>query len=262
MVVSPYGFWSSPITSDLAVADAIWLDQVALDGNAIYWTDLSRRSKADTSSTALLKGKSLSLLRPMMRTTSMFELACTNTVAGHLLWRMVSFTSPTSLISGFIGKMLDNYHALSRHFGRMRFDMQMAVYDRRRGRIICVQEDHTLPGKVINTLVSIDITGVQAPRILACGFYLTPRLNPDGNRLVWLSWNYLNMPWLTTEAWVGEVANDGMLRNARRVAGGADEALFQPEWSPDGDLYLVSDQGKGWWNSLSRARRCTRTDGA
>ena len=56
----------------------------------------------------------------------MFELACTNTVAGHLLWRMVSFTSPTSLISGFIGKMLDNYHALSRHFGRMRFDMQMA----------------------------------------------------------------------------------------------------------------------------------------
>ena len=56
------------------------------------------------------------------------------------------------------------------------------------------------------------------------------------------------MPWLTTEAWVGEVANDGMLRNARQVAGGADEALFQPEWSPDGDLYLVSDQGKGWWN--------------
>ena len=56
------------------------------------------------------------------------------------------------------------------------------------------------------------------------------------------------MPWLTTEAWIGEVANDGMLRNARRVAGGADEALFQPEWSPDGDLYLVSDRGKGWWN--------------
>ena len=35
MVVSPYGFWSSPITSDLVVTDAIRLDQVALDGNAI-----------------------------------------------------------------------------------------------------------------------------------------------------------------------------------------------------------------------------------
>ena len=37
MVASPYGSWTSPITSDLIVADAIRLDQVALDGDAIYW---------------------------------------------------------------------------------------------------------------------------------------------------------------------------------------------------------------------------------
>ena len=126
MVVSPYGFWSSPITSDLVAADTIRLDQVALMATRSTGLNRSRRSKAGTSCTASLKGKSLSLLRPMTRTTSMFELACTNTVVGHLLWRMGSFISPTSLISGFIGKMLDNYHALSRHFGRMRFDMQMA----------------------------------------------------------------------------------------------------------------------------------------
>jgi hypothetical protein len=113
MVVGPYGFWSSPIPSDLVVADAIRLDQVALDGNAISFT-------------ASLKVKSLSLLRPMIRTTSMFELACTNMVAGHLLGRMGSFTSPTSSISGFIGKMLHNDRALSHRLGRMRFDMQMA----------------------------------------------------------------------------------------------------------------------------------------
>ena len=39
MVARPYGFWTSPITSDLVVADAIRLDQVALDGDAIYWTE-------------------------------------------------------------------------------------------------------------------------------------------------------------------------------------------------------------------------------
>ena len=89
--------------------------------------NLSRGSKVDTSFTASLKVKSLSLLRPMMRTTSMFELACTNMVAGHLLWRMGSFTSPTSPISGFIGKMLDNNRALSHRLGRMRFDMQTAL---------------------------------------------------------------------------------------------------------------------------------------
>ena len=57
----------------------------------------------------------------MMRTTSMFELACTNTVAGHLLWKMGSFTSPTSPISGFIGKKVGNNRALSRRLGRVRF---------------------------------------------------------------------------------------------------------------------------------------------
>jgi len=37
-------------------------------------------------------------------------------------------------------------------------------------------------------------------------------------------------------------------RAARRVAGGPDESVFQPSWSPDGDLYFVSDRGSGWWN--------------
>jgi hypothetical protein len=37
------------------------------------------------------------------------------------LWKMGSFTSPTSPISGFIGKMLGNNRALSRRLGRVRF---------------------------------------------------------------------------------------------------------------------------------------------
>src|SRR5262249_13380625 len=89
--------------------------------------NLSRRSRADPSSTASLKEKSLSLLRLMTRTASMFELACTNTAADHLLWSMESFIFPISLISGFIGTILDNNHALSRRLGRVRFDIQMAL---------------------------------------------------------------------------------------------------------------------------------------
>jgi hypothetical protein len=65
--------------------------------------------------------RALSSLRPMMRTTSMFELAYTNSVAGHLLWNMGSFTSATSPISGFIGKKVGNNRALSRRLGRVRF---------------------------------------------------------------------------------------------------------------------------------------------
>ncbi len=33
-----------------------------------------------------------------------------------------------------------------------------------------------------------------------------------------------------------------------QVAGGADEAVMQPAWGPDGHLYFISDAPSGWWN--------------
>ena len=58
-----------------------------------------------------------------------------------------------------------------------------------------------------------------------------------------------NMPWVAAEAWMGDILPDGTIVNALQVAGGPDELVFQPEWSPDGDLYFVSDRSSsGWWN--------------
>src|ERR1700723_3701985 len=48
MAASPYGFWMSLITSDLVVADSIRLDQVARDGDAIYWTETQPQKQGRT----------------------------------------------------------------------------------------------------------------------------------------------------------------------------------------------------------------------
>ena len=37
------------------------------------------------------------------------------------------------------------------------------------------------------------------------------------------------------------------LEGARQVAGGDGESLVQPEWSPSGELFVVSDRSD-WWN--------------
>ncbi len=50
------------------------------------------------------------------------------------------------------------------------------------------------------------------------------------------------MPWDGCELWVGEVEGDGSIGNARRVAGGAHESIFQPEWSPIGRPLLFVRQ--------------------
>ena len=66
------------------------------------------------------------------------------------------------------------------------------------------------------------------------------------------------MPWIGCELWVGECAPDGSVGCKRLVAGRDDESIFQPEWSPDGTLYFVSDRAQPslegrWWN-LFRVR--------
>jgi len=122
--------------------------------------------------------------------------------------------------------------------------------DHWRNRLIYVREDHTMPGReAVNTLVSLMQDGSGDGRVLVSGndFYSSPRLSPDGSRLAWLTWNHPNMPWDGTELWVGELQPDGSLGRCELVAGGLEESIFQPAWSPDGILHFVSNRS-GWGN--------------
>jgi dipeptidyl aminopeptidase/acylaminoacyl peptidase len=116
--------------------------------------------------------------------------------------------------------------------------------------LICVQERHeTESREAANELVVLPTDGSGEARTIAAGhdFYSNPRISPDGTRLCWLTWDHPRMPWDGSELFVADLAADGSIRNERCVAGGADESIFQPEWSPSGELHFVSDR-TGWWN--------------
>jgi dipeptidyl aminopeptidase/acylaminoacyl peptidase len=112
--------------------------------------------------------------------------------------------------------------------------------------IVCVRETHG-DGEPVNELVRLPAAG-GTPEVLATGrdFYSSPRPSPDGTSLCWLCWDHPNMPWDGCELWVDE----------ERVAGGADESIWQPDWSPTGRLHWVSDRG-GWWNLFREGERLT-----
>jgi dipeptidyl aminopeptidase/acylaminoacyl peptidase len=130
----------------------------------------------------------------------------------------------------------------------------MAV-DKRRGRLYAVREDHTTGAtEAVNTIVSLDWSRDHGAFTIASGndFYSSPKLSPDGNRLAWTTWSHPNMPWDGSELWVGELDHDGRVISSRKIAGGDSESILQPEWSPTGELYFISDRSD-WWN-LYRAR--------
>jgi dipeptidyl aminopeptidase/acylaminoacyl peptidase len=114
--------------------------------------------------------------------------------------------------------------------------------------LICVREEMS-QSRTINTIVSIPTDGSSPPITIIEGddFYSNPRINADGNRLVWLTWDHPRMPWDGTTLIVGDLQPEGSIGHTTPIAGGKDESIFQPEWGPDGALYFVSDRSN-WWN--------------
>lgn len=119
--------------------------------------------------------------------------------------------------------------------------------DATRRRLICVREDYseTPPAAA---LVAIDWQEGRVD-VLQEGwdFYASPRVSPDGDSMAWLCWNNPFMPWDDAACYRGRFDAAGRLAGVQHVAGGGDESIFQPQWSPDGILHLVSDRDE-WWN--------------
>jgi dipeptidyl aminopeptidase/acylaminoacyl peptidase len=97
-----------------------------------------------------------------------------------------------------------------------------------------------------NEIVALPVDGTAAPAALASGrdFYSFPRPSPDGAWLAWTCWDHPDMPWDGTELWLAPLDDPA---DARLVAGGAAESIFQPEWDAEGRLHFASDRD-GWWN--------------
>ena len=250
-----YGFWKSPITSDLVAGEAIRLAPPTLSDGLVYWSE-GRPTE---------RGRNVIVRREADGT-----LHDLNPAPYNARTRVHEYGGGAYVIDG--GTIYFSNDADQRIY-RLEVGQAPApitpqgawryadgVVDRARGRLICVREDHTPTGReAVNTVVSVGLDGQTSVQVLASGsdFYSNPRLSSDGAHLAWLSWNHPNMPWDGTELWVAELGVDGLppqpqLVEPRLVAGGPEESIFQPEWSPDGELYFVSDRN-GWWN-LYRAR--------
>ena len=135
------------------------------------------------------------------------------------------------------------------------------VIDQARQQLIAVCEIHYDDREPENTIVSIGIgsgsgvdSGINNDMVttIASGadFYAYPRISPDQNKLCWIEWQHPNMPWDSTQLWQANITADG-LSDKMLVAGSTSnkspEAIFQPSWSPDNQLYYVSDKNN-WWN--------------
>jgi dipeptidyl aminopeptidase/acylaminoacyl peptidase len=242
--VAPYGSWKSPITSDLIVTGSIGVGQTALDGEDVYWIEM-RPSEGGRSVIVRRTpdGKMMDVTpQPFNARTRVHEYGGGDYVVADGTIYFSNFNDQRLYKQSINSQPQPLTPAVEMRYAD-------PVIDRRRSRLISVREDHTNDGEAVNTVVSINLEDGSDACVLVSGddFYSSPRISPDGSRLAWLAWNHPNMPWDGTELWVGEFDDDGSLGELKLIAGGVEESIFQPEWSPDGVLYFVSDRS-GWWN--------------
>lgn len=244
--IAPYGSWKSPITSDSIVSGSIGLAQPLIDGPDIYWIEM-RPTEGGRS--VILKRDAPGVVSdvtppPFNARTRVHEYGGGDYAVRDGAVYLANFSDQRLYVRrGEAAPEAITPAADARYAD--------AVIDEARGRLICVREEHTVAGReALNSLVGVKLDGNETPgAVLVSGndFYSSPRVSPDGSRLAWLTWNHPNMPWDGSELWIGTLNDGGSLEIGGRVAGGANESIFQPEWSPDGVLYFVSDRS-GWWN--------------
>jgi dipeptidyl aminopeptidase/acylaminoacyl peptidase len=244
--VAPFGRWSSPITSELVASAATGLVDVLTDGNDVYWVE-ARPQEAGRH--VLVRhddgGARLDITpSPLSTRTRVHEYGGAAALVADGVCYFSNFKDQRLYRTeggGAPVPLTPSTDASLRYA-----DGQI---DTRRQRWIGVREDHRQDGKeAANTIVALNLNAEGEGTVLVHGndFYASPRISPDGRSLAWLTWNHPRMPWVGTELWVASFEGTS-LQNPARVAGGPDESVFQPEWSPEGVLHFVSDRS-GWWN--------------
>jgi dipeptidyl aminopeptidase/acylaminoacyl peptidase len=245
MPVAPYGSWTSPITAALITQGTVSLGNVALDGGDRYWTESRPQEKGRTTLLCQRGDGPVEELTP---------------APWNVRTRAHEYGGGAFTVSqGVVVFSHDRDQRLYRlHAGgtsqplTVEADLKFGdgLLDLTRQRWIGVREDHRPAGEPQDAIVAVPLAGEPGEGdVLVSGadFYSSPRLSPDGRQLAWIAWHHPRMPWDGTELWLADLDAHGRPVNARCIAGGPTESVFQPEWSPEGCLGFVSDRS-GWWN--------------
>jgi dipeptidyl aminopeptidase/acylaminoacyl peptidase len=241
----PYGSWPSPIRIEDVIGDVVRLSDPWIDVDDIYWIE-GRPAEAGRS--VLVRhaadGATADVtLPPFDVRTRVHEYGggAYTAAGGTVLF--------SNLPDGRLYR-LDPGDAEPQPItpeGAYRYaDLR---FDQRRRRFLAIREDHAAEGDPTASIVAVPLDGERQPQVLYQGpdFIAAPRLSPDGGQLAWLEWDNPDMPWDATRLRIAPVQEDGSLGPSDLAAGGPDESIAQPEWSPDGVLHFVSDR-TGWWN--------------
>lgn len=240
-IEAPYGHWTSPITSEMTIrTDKSGRNTfINIEGENIYWTESRPEENGRTVLMVRYPDGKIEQILP-----DGFDIRTKVHEYGGL-----PFAVHNQNIY-FINRSDQCLYELKRNEapriltkkGIRLAQMQICPWG-----IVAVAEE-LITKTPLNYLAYLTWDGMLQILHEGHDFYGSPAFNADFTKISWLTWDHPNMPWDATQLWITEF-NQGNFNPAeiRCVNRGIRESIFQPQWSPQGTLYFVSDRN-GWWN--------------
>ena len=251
---SPYGSWVSPISADMLVSGATNITEVVPDADAVWWAESRPEENGRVAIMRHSTGETIEVTpKEANARTLMHEYGGGAWWAvGQTLWYVnysdqrlheLQLNADGEPVTTVLTEQPERRHALRYAEPRPTADGHW---------IICVCEHHAHANEEPANLVCAIARDGSARRLtLASGadFYGSVTLSPDGSQIAWVQWHHPNMPWDTTTLMRATISSDVdniELVDVSEVAGGSEEAIVQPLFSPDGTLHYLSDRTDLW----------------
>lgn len=273
----PYGGWPSTITSQTLTRGLSLLHEPKLVDGACYWLESNPDTKDFTVIMCKDKSGEIQAVTPAtMNVRTRIHEYGGGGYCIHNGYAYFTNDSDQRVYRCALAQTTDNNQTAEVLSPEGPYRYADFCIDEQRQQLICVCEIHKkIKKEPENCIVTLKLDGssTAAFNVLIFGndFYSNPRISPDGEYISWLTWCHPNMPWDQSECWLAQFSSFGLLQNQLKVAGGEintgikndegkntiGESIFQPQWSPNSELFFVSDRSN-WWN-IERYNPSTKT---
>ncbi len=243
------GSWPSPVTASLVAGKALRLSELQVSDGAVFWLE-SRPAEAGRGT--LMRRDTLGALSeltpaPLNIGTNVHEYG-----GGAYSVRAGALVAADRADNGVWLFVPDAQPRLLARVEGLRFadfDIHPAG-----AFVLCVREDHRAPGEPKAAIVALPLDAAD-PRtnsgtVLVEGpdFLSSPRCDPTGTHLAWITWDHPFMPWERTILMTGRLhgsAADIRLENVRPLTDGT-RSVVEPRWQ--GTRLLACSDESDWWN--------------
>ncbi|SPO24742.1 uncharacterized protein UTRI_01714_B [Ustilago trichophora] len=264
--VAPYGFWESPISTDLLLQKATALSEVLVPANSETGTDVAwvELRMSESGRYALMHSSSLS--SDNATEISAGKYSARSGVHEYGGGAAASLADGSFIFSDYNPKSFDVLRAQQDQEPKVVTPENAAIryadfgpHPTESELCLAIQEDHAedTPSTVVNSIVLLDLKSKPARvHTLLQGkkadqeseadgpqkrdFYTFPRFSPNGKYVSWVSWNHPSMPWWDTQLWVAklDLSNPDTPKlvaptqiKVASAEAGKQQVLQQPVWA-------------------------------